>query len=73
MAEGAPPPTANAACPRCGGAFRCGVADPGPCACTTLTLSPALAAELAQRWPGRCLCLACLQALHGAPPTPQQN
>lgn len=54
---------ANADCPRCGARFRCGVADAQPCACTTLSLSPALLAELARRDPGGCLCLDCLRAL----------
>lgn len=56
-------------CPRCGGAFHCGMndaRDAGPCACTTLTLTPALRAELAARYQG-CLCLACLRALAAAP------
>ena len=70
MADGTPPRPANAACPRCGGAFRCGVADPGPCACSTLTLPPALRDELARRWPGGCLCLGCLQALRDAAAAP---
>jgi Cysteine-rich CWC len=56
-----------ARCPRCGGAFHCGAADPAPCACSTLALTPALQAALRQRYEG-CLCLACLQALaRGAP------
>ncbi|WP_088279114.1 cysteine-rich CWC family protein [Ideonella sp. A 288] len=49
-------------CPRCGGAFRCGMDKPGPCACTTVQLAPALLAELRQRYTG-CLCLPCLAAL----------
>ncbi|WP_341888872.1 cysteine-rich CWC family protein [Variovorax sp. YR752] len=52
-------------CPRCGGEFHCGIgdaSDAGPCACTTLALTPALRAELAARFHG-CLCLACLRAL----------
>jgi hypothetical protein len=28
-------------CPRCGGHFHCGTADPAPCACTTLRLDAA--------------------------------
>lgn len=54
------PPTGR--CPRCGGAFHCGVNDPQPCACTTLTLPPALLAGLRERFDG-CLCLACLAQL----------
>ncbi|MGD9835296.1 MAG: cysteine-rich CWC family protein [Piscinibacter sp.] len=62
MAEAAP---LESRCPRCGSAFHCGMNDSavaGPCACTTLTLTPALRAELAARYKG-CLCLACLRAL----------
>jgi hypothetical protein len=54
-------------CPRCGGAFHCGAADPGPCACTTIELDAALLAELRTRYAGclclPCLCLPCLRAL----------
>lgn len=53
---------ADSRCPRCGGAFHCGVKDAGPCACTALALTPELRAELAARFQG-CLCLACLRAL----------
>ena len=54
-------------CPRCGGAFHCGARDPGPCACTSLQLTPALLLAMRARW-AHCLCLACLQALsEGAP------
>lgn len=49
-------------CPRCGQAFNCGVAGARPCACTTLTLSPALQAHLRATWTG-CLCLDCLTQL----------
>lgn len=56
----APPP--NERCARCGGPFRCGVNDDTPCACTTLTLPPALLAQLQRQFTG-CLCLPCLQAL----------
>jgi transposase len=52
-------------CPRCGGAFHCGVSDAGPCACTTVRLSAALQAQLRQRWSG-CLCMSCLAALADA-------
>ena len=51
-------------CPRCGGAFHCGVSDAGPCACTTVTLSAELQAQLRERWSG-CLCVRCLAALAG--------
>jgi Cysteine-rich CWC len=57
--------TANHRCPRCGGPFHCGAADATPCACTTLSVAPALLAELARRYDG-CLCLPCLAALAGA-------
>lgn len=54
---------ANATCPRCGAGFRCGVADAQPCDCSTLSLSPALLADLRRRYPGGCLCLDCLRTL----------
>ncbi|MFG6446801.1 cysteine-rich CWC family protein [Roseateles sp. BYS180W] len=57
-----PAPQALDRCPRCGQAFHCGVQD-SHCDCQTLTLTPALRAELAQRWPGACLCLRCLREL----------
>ncbi|MFT3664240.1 cysteine-rich CWC family protein [Piscinibacter sp.] len=63
-----PPPGDNARCPRCGGAFRCGAADAGPCACGTLELTPELRAALAGRY-RTCLCLACLRELAAGPPT----
>lgn len=49
-------------CPRCAGSFACGAAGPGPCACTTVQLSPALQQQLRQQYSG-CLCLACLTLL----------
>jgi len=49
-------------CPRCGGAFHCGVADAAPCPCSTVQLDPATRAALRPRYQG-CLCLACLQAV----------
>jgi hypothetical protein len=55
-------PPLESRCPRCGGAFHCGANDAGPCACTTLALTPALRTELAARFHG-CLCLACLRTL----------
>lgn len=48
-------------CPRCGEAFHCG-AHESRCDCFEVRLSPALRAELAQRW-STCLCLKCLRAL----------
>jgi hypothetical protein len=74
-APAAPPPPARPAlraiaCPRCGGDFRCGAAGPGPCACSGLTLTPALQAALRARWDD-CLCLDCLRTLaDGAPLEP---
>jgi hypothetical protein len=52
-------PLLDASCPRCGGGFECGV-NAGHCACFGIRLSDALRAELATRYPGRCLCLRCL-------------
>ncbi len=49
-------------CPRCGDAFACGAAGPGPCACCTIALSATLQAQLRQQYSG-CLCLPCLQLL----------
>jgi hypothetical protein len=64
------PVTAEAAdrCPRCGGAFHCGIGEAQPCACTGLKLDAALQLRLRGLYSG-CLCLRCLQALAtGAPP-----
>jgi ribosomal protein L34E len=52
-------------CPRCGRSFTCGAAGPTPCACTTLSLSRALAQRLRGQYSG-CLCLACLRELAAA-------
>lgn len=52
----------SARCPRCGGGFECGV-NAGHCDCFDIRLSDALRAELASRYPGRCLCLRCLRQL----------
>jgi len=52
-------------CPRCGGAFACGMGGSQPCACTTLTLTPELLARLRSQYSG-CLCLACLRELSAA-------
>ncbi|MES1163272.1 MAG: cysteine-rich CWC family protein [Rhizobacter sp.] len=46
-------------CPRCGGAFHCGVNDAAPCACTTLKLDAATLTQLNTQYHG-CLCLRCL-------------
>jgi len=59
----------DARCPRCGGEFHCGANDAGPCACTTITLTTALRAELSARYQG-CLCLSCLRTLAGTAPAP---
>jgi hypothetical protein len=65
---GAPRPAAPTdRCPRCDGGFHCGVNDPTPCPCSTLSLPPALQAQLRQRYTG-CLCVACLAALAAAHP-----
>ncbi len=40
----------------------CGINSPGPCVCTTLTLTPEVQAQLRQTWTG-CLCLNCLREL----------
>lgn len=56
----------NDTCPRCGGNFRCGVNDSGPCACSTLKLSDTLLARLREQYPVNCLCLACLAGLSAA-------
>jgi predicted nucleic acid binding AN1-type Zn finger protein len=53
-------------CPRCGGGFHCGAADPGPCACGTVTLSAELQRALRERYDG-CLCLTCLVELADTP------
>ncbi|MCA0243766.1 MAG: cysteine-rich CWC family protein [Proteobacteria bacterium] len=63
MSEAAAVPDVR--CPRCGGRFHCGVHDAEPCACTAMSLSPALLARLRQDHRG-CLCLGCLQALQQA-------
>lgn len=62
MTEALPP---NERCARCGGDFRCGLNDEGPCACTSLVLPPQLLAQLQQQFTG-CLCLACLRQLQTA-------
>ena len=59
MSAGATP---NRLCPRCGGAFRCGVDDVVPCACASIALSAALLAALRARHTD-CLCTDCLRAL----------
>ncbi|MBS0441588.1 MAG: cysteine-rich CWC family protein [Proteobacteria bacterium] len=63
------PDSGDSRCPRCGGAFHCGAddtRDAGLCACSTLTLTPELRAELSGRYRG-CLCLRCLAELAADP------
>ena len=59
------------ACPRCGGAFECGVgADRAtPCFCAAIELSPERRAELRAKW-SDCLCAACLATLAANPEMP---
>ena len=53
----------NAACPRCGGDFRCGATDK-TCACFDLKLGDELRLQLAAQYgSGDCLCIACLVEL----------
>lgn len=49
-------------CPRCGGAFHCGMHDAAPCPCTTVKLDAAALVQLRERYVG-CLCLSCLAEL----------
>lgn len=67
MSAAAPASSAPDRCPRCGGAFRCGIAGPGPCACTTVSLSPDQLAEVGAQYAG-CLCLDCLQEISAGAP-----
>ena len=49
-----------ARCPRCGGNFHCGAADPStPCACKEVALEVPTLAALRERYSG-CLCVNCL-------------
>jgi hypothetical protein len=66
--EALPPGWRAKACPRCGGAFACGVgADRAtPCFCVSYALGDARLAELRAKWPD-CLCAACLAALAADP------
>lgn len=59
-----PPLPANAGCPRCGQAFRCGVAD-AHCACFGLDIGPQLRQQLARDYRS-CLCVDCLKELQQA-------
>ena len=60
-----PGPLIDATCPRCGGGFARG-ADTGHCDCFGIRLGDAQRAELAARYPDRCLCLRCLRELTAA-------
>jgi hypothetical protein len=62
MSDAAATTAATDRCPRCGGAFHCGMADAGPCACTSVTLDEPTQAALRERYSG-CLCLRCLMEL----------
>ncbi|RZL39937.1 MAG: hypothetical protein EOP35_02450 [Rubrivivax sp.] len=52
-------------CPRCSGGFECGASSgpAGHCACFDIRLTDGLRAQLAERYPDRCLCLRCLREL----------
>ena len=56
------------ACPRCGGAFECGVgADRAtPCFCVDYPLGAERLAELRAKW-SDCLCAGCLATLAADP------
>jgi cysteine-rich CWC protein len=72
MSDAHPQRTADGAadrCPRCGGAFRCGMHEPSRCACTTVVLDDTMLAALNARYRG-CLCLRCLAELAAAPRGP---
>jgi len=58
-------------CPRCGGAFECGVgADRAtPCFCVSFALGVQRLAELRAKW-SDCLCAACLAVLAKDPEMP---
>mgnify|MGYP003433725510 FL=1 len=50
-------------CPRCGGDFHCGAANPGaPCTCKAVALDAPTLAALRERYTG-CLCVACLREI----------
>lgn len=70
MNAAASPLPDNAACPRCGGPFRCGASDP-TCACFDLKLTEDMRRRLSAQYAG-CLCVTCLlelqRELPGAPP-----
>ncbi len=66
-----PPGHRATTCPRCGGAFACGVgADRDtPCFCAAVRLTDARRAELRAKW-SDCLCAACLATLSANPELP---
>jgi hypothetical protein len=55
------------ACPRCGAAFHCGVADTAPCPCTMVRLDAGTLAALREQYES-CLCLRCLLELQPRAP-----
>jgi hypothetical protein len=55
------PVPAGDRCPRCDGAFACGI-DSGMCWCAAVTLTPERRQHLAGGYEG-CLCPACLREL----------
>ena len=50
----------NSVCPRCGGAFHCGLNDSVACACGTVKLDEATLQGLRKRF-SSCICLDCLR------------
>jgi Cysteine-rich CWC len=61
---------ADKRCPRCGGVFHCGAADPQPCACTSLKLDTATLAAMCAQYSG-CLCTECLRTLASLTAAPE--
>ncbi|MET0333310.1 MAG: cysteine-rich CWC family protein [Rhizobacter sp.] len=60
-------------CPRCNGSFHCGAADPLPCACRGIQLSPDTTRQLRERYGSHCLCLRCLSELSNPPRTDEKK
>ena len=71
MSEAMTPGYRATSCPRCGGAFACGVgADRAtPCFCVSSRLGAERLAELRGKW-SDCLCAGCLAALANEPEQP---